>query len=138
MAKFAKGVSGNPGGRPKGEGDIRELARQHTPQAIRRLVKVMNDDNATASAQVAASTALLDRGWGRPAQTINATVDAGQYQQQVEASLADSAMELLKSMRGTENTRGTDSQPTPGLGSEPSSFAIPEAGGSCAPPTNRH
>ena len=76
MAKWAKGESGNPGGRPSGLGGIREFAREHTDTAIATLVRVMNDEDASPSAQVAAATALLDRGWGRPAQTINASIDA--------------------------------------------------------------
>jgi len=98
MARWEKGKSGNPGGRPKGEGDIRELARQHTPQAIRRLARVMNDDNAPPSAQVAASTALLDRGWGRPTQSISATLDANRPS--VSESLEFRAIDLLKQVRG--------------------------------------
>lgn len=113
MARFTKGVSGNPGGRPKGEGDIRELARKHTPQAIRTLEKVMNDDNANPSARVAASEALLNRGWGRPAQTIRASIDTDFSERNaiVKDALADSAMELFKHMRGLpENTHGTDTK----------------------------
>jgi len=75
MAKWAKGESGNPGGRPKAQGEIREIARKHTDAAIETLVRIMNTENASHSAQVAAASALLDRGWGRPAQTINANID---------------------------------------------------------------
>lgn len=78
MAKFEKGESGNPGGRPKGLGDIREMARPHTGTAINKLVAVMNDDKASPSAQVAAASAILDRGWGRPAQTIDANINSQQ------------------------------------------------------------
>ena len=42
------------------------LARQHTDRAIETLVTAL-DDPKTA---VAAATALLDRGWGRPAQAL--------------------------------------------------------------------
>jgi hypothetical protein len=34
--RFEKGQSGNPGGRPKGYGDIRQLAPRHTGAAFAR------------------------------------------------------------------------------------------------------
>jgi hypothetical protein len=34
------GHSGNPGGRPRVEGEIRELARQHTELALRTLIEI--------------------------------------------------------------------------------------------------
>jgi hypothetical protein len=39
--RFAEGASGNPGGRPKGAVEARDLARKHTVSAINRLVAVM-------------------------------------------------------------------------------------------------
>lgn len=64
MARFQKGQSGNPGGRPKAAGEIRELARKHTQAAIRALVDALQDERTKVSAAVA----LLDRGYGKPAQ----------------------------------------------------------------------
>ncbi|MGK2872965.1 MAG: DUF5681 domain-containing protein [Alphaproteobacteria bacterium] len=64
--RFAKGASGNPGGRPKELAGIRELAAQHTEAAIAALVQALNDPKTA----VAAAVALLDRGWGKPQQAI--------------------------------------------------------------------
>jgi len=74
---FQKGRSGNPGGRPKEVGAVRDLARAFTPQAIATLVTIMDQDNAPASARVAAAEALLNRGWGRPTQPIAGDEDVG-------------------------------------------------------------
>lgn len=67
---FKPGKSGNPGGRPKGLGDLRDLARQHTKAALQTLVTVMKSPKATDSARVAAADAVLSRGWGRPSQHL--------------------------------------------------------------------
>lgn len=69
---FEKGKSGNPGGRPKEQNEVKELAKKYTTDAIARLVFWMKSDNAKAS--VAASNALLDRGWGKPAQEVDANI----------------------------------------------------------------
>lgn len=53
----------------------RELARQHTAEAIERLVFWMRSNNARAS--VPATRELLDRGWGRPKQEIEASGQGG-------------------------------------------------------------
>ena len=41
--QFAPGQSGNPGGRPKDEHRVAELARSHTLEAIDTLVELMRD-----------------------------------------------------------------------------------------------
>lgn len=66
MAKFQPGQSGNPGGRPKGAGDIREVARRFGEEALATLVDVATNAEAPAAARVTAAMALLDRGFGKP------------------------------------------------------------------------
>ena len=66
---WAKGVSGNPGGRPKAIVEVQELARLETAASIRALVRIRDSADAPAAAVVAAATALLDRGWGKPMQS---------------------------------------------------------------------
>ncbi len=76
---WKKGQSANPGGRPAGYGDLRELARTHTETAVATLVEIMNDSGAAPSARATAATGLLDRGWGRPEQSISTSVKEESY-----------------------------------------------------------
>lgn len=64
------GVSGNPGGMPKGLGEVKKLARQYTAVAIQTLHDIMIDKEQTGSARVGAANSLLDRGYGRPIQQV--------------------------------------------------------------------
>lgn len=67
---FAKGQSGNPGGRPKDQYGVRELAREYGLEAIRILRAIMRDKKAPQTARIAAGVALLDRGFGKPTQIV--------------------------------------------------------------------
>jgi hypothetical protein len=50
--------------------EIRSLARAHTETAINCLAGIMNEREAPHAARVSAANSLLDRGWGKAAQTI--------------------------------------------------------------------
>jgi hypothetical protein len=71
---FLPGQSGNPTGRPALIKKMQELAREQTEDAINTLVACLKDEDGRV--RVSAAVALLDRGYGRPAQSIT-TEDGG-------------------------------------------------------------
>ena len=73
--QWKKGQSGNPSGRPKAIVSVVELARAQTEDSIKTLVEVRDNVQAPAASRVGAANALLDRGWGKPAQTITQNIN---------------------------------------------------------------
>jgi len=72
-------------GRPKGAKDkltrdagatLSELARQHTGAALETLVQIAQTGESEA-ARVSAANALLDRGYGKPAMSVDHTSTDG-------------------------------------------------------------
>ena len=72
--QFPKGQSGNPGGRPRDEQKVAELARSHSREAIETLAELMRNSNDERVRGTATQT-LLDRGWGKP--KVEVVLEAG-------------------------------------------------------------
>lgn len=75
---MARGGKRDGAGRPKGAPNkvtagIREAAQEYTAQALSVLVEIMTTGDS-AAARVAAANSVLDRAYGKPTQTLDATV----------------------------------------------------------------
>jgi len=86
---FPKGVSGNPGGRPKVITELRDLARRHSHVALETLVSVCTDKKQSGAARVAAANALLDRGYGKPTQLLETSDHEKRAKEMTDAELED-------------------------------------------------
>jgi Family of unknown function (DUF5681) len=89
---FEKGQSGNPGGRPKMPTEVRELARQHTRDAINYLADIMKDEEAAPAARVSAISILLDRAYGKAPQSLSAAIELPEIQTAADAAKACAAL----------------------------------------------
>jgi hypothetical protein len=70
LTPWKTGQSGNPNGRQRPSHDVIALARDLTPIAINVLSRIMQNPNEPAGARVSAASIILDRGWGKPLQTL--------------------------------------------------------------------
>ena len=75
IAKFQKGVSGNPGGRPKGNPEVKEILKAASPDAARALVELLKSEKD--SIRLAAAQDILDRTEGKAIQMQDINMDLG-------------------------------------------------------------
>jgi Family of unknown function (DUF5681) len=92
--QFRKGVSGNPGGRPRRHiGDLSREARKYASLALSTLVAICR--KGVERNRLAAAAALLDRGYGRPIQMIDASIMNKKLSELTPAELATVEARLL-------------------------------------------
>ena len=64
MPRFQPGQSGNPGGRPRDQGEARRVARRNTVDAVFALTRVCLDTSASPDQLLRAASILLAYGYG--------------------------------------------------------------------------
>jgi hypothetical protein len=62
----------NPGARPKLPADIREAFKAKAPKALEVLTRCLQSDDDRIA--IMAAQAILDRGYGKPVQSIDANI----------------------------------------------------------------
>jgi hypothetical protein len=103
--RWQKGQSGNPGGRPKALQEVEEAARRHTPEAIRALAGIANNEKAPPAARVSAAVALLDRAWGRPRQDMRVERVVDEFDRMTDEQLRDLVRLRTIELLGEENDK---------------------------------
>ncbi len=106
--RWQKNKSGNPSGKPKDIHGLRALARSHAPDAVATLVKIMSG-RYPAAARVQAAGMLLDRGFGKPQQHVDADL-------RIDAVRITAAADFDARIIATVSKLGRDDDGTPHAG----------------------
>jgi len=101
---FVKGKSGNPGGRPKVVSEVQAFAREYSEEAISALSDIIRDKKAPPAARCVAANSILDRGYGRPSQTIN----QGLVDKPVDQMTDEELMARLRALKDCQGETSAD------------------------------
>jgi hypothetical protein len=79
------GRSPNAGGLSPEKRELIDLARERSPAALDKIFAIMNDVTVPPAVQLAAAGMILDRGYGKPKQQIEASDQGATLEQMLTA-----------------------------------------------------
>jgi hypothetical protein len=124
---FAKGVSGNPGGRKKVPENVGDIAREATPDAIRTLIKIMKSEKASFAVRAYAAEKILDRAYGKPAQTN--TLVVGQIRRKASDLSDDELLAIIDRGKQAKLIEAQTVEVEPSVEPQPVAEDVGEIGG---------
>lgn len=74
---FKPGESGNPGGRPKKDNPIVEMARAASPEAFAEIIRLARESK-DEKIRLQASERIIERGYGKAAQAVELSGSDGE------------------------------------------------------------
>ena len=102
------GAGRKPGVVSKAKRELAEMAQDHAEDALSVLVSIMRSELEPGSTRVSASTAILDRAYGRPTQMVIGAGGNGEHLHKVGIDpkrLSDAALaELIGAMNANDET----------------------------------
>ena len=94
---FAKGQSGNPGGRKAVPQEVKEMLKAATTDAAKLLINTISDDQAKLDIRIRCAEVVLDRVYGKAAQPIDGVLTTARVE--IGEDDAQKALEALGYVR---------------------------------------
>jgi hypothetical protein len=103
---LAGGQSPNAGGLSREKRGLIDLARERSPAALDKIFAIMNDETVPPAVQLAAAGMILDRGYGKPRQSVEVEKQGRTLESILQAIAAARQAEAEAQERGDSKHAG--------------------------------
>jgi hypothetical protein len=103
LTPFKPGASGNPSGRPKIPDDIKKILKLQAPNALQKLLTLMESNDERIA--LTAANCVLDRAWGKPAQSTEISGPDGEAIEVRDVTPLDIARRIAFALANAERPK---------------------------------